>query len=320
MAFGIMGVVIFHSGIGTKFGIINDLISWGEVGVDMLLLASGLGCYYSFNKDGDYIGFLKRRVLKVMPVYWILLAVFWYKQFLPLPEKIPTIFSSFFCVGSFGGQGWSVNWFMGALWWMYILVPLFSGLVNRSKKWFHPVLVLLAVLAFTAAFWDVPNPHIMALTRFPIFILGMYLGKAAKEGKKLKAWHMIVIFSVMVIGVVWLKFDRMHRVSFYKNMASVWWPFELIAPGICLLLSLMANAIEKSKFGRGILWVLGAIGAHTFIIFMYHIHLMDHCRERVNNVERLLWILNIILGSIVLVYIEKGIRFLIGLIAKKVKK
>ena len=47
------------------------LKSCGAGGVDIFVFASGLGCYHSLKKDPDTLIFIKKRLIKIVPAYYL---------------------------------------------------------------------------------------------------------------------------------------------------------------------------------------------------------------------------------------------------------
>lgn len=72
-------VLLNHSKIfewNGHFGILKKLFSEGGMGVDIFLLLSGIGMYYSFVKSKDRGEFYKRRFLRIIPIYLPLAIIF----------------------------------------------------------------------------------------------------------------------------------------------------------------------------------------------------------------------------------------------------
>ncbi len=51
MALGILWVVFFHTTLFFEYQFMNDIKLFGYGGVDILLFASGMGCFYSYKKQ-----------------------------------------------------------------------------------------------------------------------------------------------------------------------------------------------------------------------------------------------------------------------------
>ena len=73
----IMGVATlmiawFHSNVNVPQGSLIWFTKWfGDMGVDMFLLASGMGVYMSLEKNSNFWGFMCRRLRRVLPVFLI---------------------------------------------------------------------------------------------------------------------------------------------------------------------------------------------------------------------------------------------------------
>ena len=63
-------IVFFHSAVMVSWVPLNVFKDLGYAGVDICLFASGIGCYYSLEKDPDILRFLKRRATRLAPVYY----------------------------------------------------------------------------------------------------------------------------------------------------------------------------------------------------------------------------------------------------------
>ena len=63
----------FHSGVGSRFW-------WGQAGVDLFFVISGFIMVYVsrdvFGKPGAAIDFLHRRIIRIVPLYWIATGAF----------------------------------------------------------------------------------------------------------------------------------------------------------------------------------------------------------------------------------------------------
>ena len=80
MGLAILWIMFFHSdmALNLPFSYLK-IIGYG--GVDIFFFASGIGNYYSYNKDGKPLDFIKRRIFRLIPVYipviliWCLFSV-----------------------------------------------------------------------------------------------------------------------------------------------------------------------------------------------------------------------------------------------------
>ena len=81
MGLAMLLILIFHTGIDVKsVNVIRSIKDIGDVGVDIFLLLSGIGLYFSYSKNNDKKYFYKKRVLRILPTF-IPVAIVWYCAF-----------------------------------------------------------------------------------------------------------------------------------------------------------------------------------------------------------------------------------------------
>lgn len=139
-------------------------------------------------------------------------------------------------------------------------------------------------------------------TRIPILFLGICLGKCIHNDIKLKKIHCITTFFAGTIGVLLLVFFIRYCETKLWVYGLWWYPFILITPGLCLLISIICGLLDKIKPGQFLLKVLNCIGNHTFEIYLVHILLFDifnYCvkKEYLWNCNRN-WILLLLLTGV----------------------
>lgn len=69
MGIAMLWIMLFHSGFVFSNKIVKMAQAIGYGGVDVFLFASGIGNYFSYTKDECPLLFLKRRILRLAPVY-----------------------------------------------------------------------------------------------------------------------------------------------------------------------------------------------------------------------------------------------------------
>ena len=74
MGFAILWVISFHYQFldSTPIGAFTQK---GFLGVDMFIALSAFGLCFSLSKESNYIKFLKKRVLRIVPTWWLLITV-----------------------------------------------------------------------------------------------------------------------------------------------------------------------------------------------------------------------------------------------------
>lgn len=313
MALGILWVVFFHTNLSSEYQFFNDFRLYGYGGVDVLLFASGMGCYYSYSKTENPYDFIKRRAIRLLPFFTAFLAVFYGKAIIKMRpnEVLGYFFASRF------------NWYIREIWLLYLLVPVFYACIKRSQKLLGKIALILLIMLISCAYWDEYAIMVMQ-SRVPVFVLGMMLGKlcTSEDTRQLKipVYAYIVSCLFMAAGFAMLKSYYVFEEDITHNIALKWWPFLFVAPGICLVTSYISLLMDKSFLGRGVNRVFDIIGKSTFEIFLIHLFW-------INKVERfawagekkkwILWALEVTAICAIAVLVEKGFKLLINQLKKR---
>ena len=274
MGVAILWIVLFHLPHHEPYSLLEYLVLPGYGGVDIFLFASGLGCYAAYHRKPDPIAFISRRASKILPTFLTFMA-FWLAYKLRFSNlTIHAALGNLFFVQGIVNLNPSFNWYPSAMLVFYLLTPYFFAAINhiRNKKQF--LLLFLLVFSFTLSFWNNETLIILA-SRFPIFFLGMYLGRMNQSDLSLNRFHFMLLgFSFILGWVLLFYFAACHTYNMWIH-GLAWYPFILIAPGMCSGISLLCNALQSRRIGSLIVRVFSFIGQHTFEIYLIHIFLFD---------------------------------------------
>ena len=233
MAFGILWVVFFHTDLVFNIVFLDDFKFYGNGGVDILIFASGLGCFYSFSKDENIPSFLVRRIKRLLPLFICFVLITHFKEIF---TSKPDVFLRYLFSSKF-------NWFMKAIWIMYLLVPVFYAFIKKNDGIAGKILLIPVIMVVSCASWD-NYPAMVILCRIPVFVLGMIVGWLSTNEKvnsiKIPALAYIVTYVIMILGFVWLKTYYSFIDEVTHRIALKWWPYILTSPGICLTLSFIS--------------------------------------------------------------------------------
>lgn len=213
MGFAALLIVLFHSPIDKSafnyaavsgkilYLLVKSIVHSANFGVDIFLILSGFGLFYSFSKNQDVLPFYKKRLLKVaIPV---LIASAAMNLFIFKYSGLK--FVRHFLLLAFPLDGDRFLWYFALLIPLYIIFPLLYRLIDKGG-FKSTAMLILGVLAvnFTMFFlwYDEYQKIEIAVTRIPAFILGIYFGKLSAEGKAIsgKALKLTyVLFAVFLI-------------------------------------------------------------------------------------------------------------------------
>lgn len=171
MGLAMLMVVFHHMPIPQMGEVIGYLHGNGGFGVDIFLLLSGMGLYYSARKGLDLGTFYRRRLIRIMPVYIVVVGItslIWGDTWQAFLYKVTTI-------GYWTGDG-CYDWYVPTLVALYLIYPLFHALIHKSAYgiWFG----LAVVVALWTLFFCLPHGvDYQMLMRVPVFFLGAVIAK-----------------------------------------------------------------------------------------------------------------------------------------------
>ena len=224
-------LVIFGHSVGNGVAMprwMESLCGLSSVGVDIFLLVSGLGLWYSLTSlNGKYSrgGYL-RRYKRILIPYLIIIG---FQKVLSILHGMP-IHQALFELSTLS---YWVNhqgaWFIAMLIPVYALTPFHYRICNKVK---NPVLYSLLLIAFvvvisalnypvesTACQMVIDNVK-QVLYHLPSFLIGFMLAPLAKAGKK--------------ISYFWMSILPLALVAIMKVMQCGYWPEFLVLPFVAV--------------------------------------------------------------------------------------
>lgn len=285
MGIAILWVVLFHAGFQFR-GVLDTIQAIGYGGVDIFFLLSGIGLYYSLQKSEDLIPFYKRRARRLFPSYLPFILV-WCIYMLHGSEwsadtMARIVAGNFFMTGWIADIGVQFNWYVQVIFWVYLLTPLFYKVITATSKRWQRIVLLFWSLLLGIAFWYDDN-HLMGVSRLPIFLMGMMWAyectirsgqeAVAEKTAKRKFWQKggILVFLFLIgMGILLSCYYSLQKETMW-GFGLWWYPFLLIAPGMCFLLCLLFEGIEQIKGVKRLLKPLRLIGKASFEIYLIHL-------------------------------------------------
>ncbi len=264
-------IVFFHVELTVTDEYLSVFKIMGYGGVDIFMFASGVGVYFSYVRDHDPAAFICRRIKRLAPVY-LPFIILWcvYKTWLG-GFNYGAVIGNLFGVQGFTGLGGEFNWYITGLAVMYLLTPYFAGLVEKMTKPRQYIALVAALLLITVPFWNAYD-GIIIVTRLPIFVMGMYLAKLSRDGeKKVGVIRALIIIAAAFAGVCLFLYAFRRCYDYLWPYGMYWYPFILITPGICLIISAFAELVGRFAVGRLFLWPFRKVGEFSFEIYLAHI-------------------------------------------------
>lgn len=306
MGIAILWVMWFHTDITSSIPFITFFREIGYGGVDLFILLSGIGAFFSLQKNSSSASFMKRRALRIMPSYYPFI-ILWLIMIKITGELYGTEI-----IGNLTMAGWwcnlrnQFNWYTNAIWFFYLLAPVIVEIIlsvpNNKKRLINLCLLLCASFLFSMTFWH--KQLLIAFARMPLFILGIGIGYFIKNSlnnqKQNSVWNRTIILFVNLTMIIGFLLLYIFKTKFSGDMwlYGLWWyPFILIAPGLALDLSFAAEILEKNFLSNFICKGIRQLGNSSFELFLIHIAVFEFLKSRY-TLSAFHWIITIIMVSI----------------------
>lgn len=285
----IIGLHFFMYSAFPKESVWGFLFSKGYIGVDIFLFISSYGLCFSFNKN-SLADYYKRRAIRIYPAYLVFLIItliFYGKSY---SEPIWQLFV-FQVTGLASFRQTDFEWYVPALIVVYVAFPLlYKGLLWLYKKNKNGILLIAIALSVFAPFLSkVMFP--MFASRLSIIVLGIATYFALSNDDKS---FLLKLFSICAVFALLFQYGE-----------GTYW--SILVPGILLLL---AESGMKFPLEREIAF----LGKHSLEIYLAQCFAFNHFF--LSNIGMQFWqktiiaFVIIVVGSILLNYVQKGSRFL----------
>lgn len=307
MGAAMMWIMFFHSPYSGNNDFVEFFHKIGFYGVDIFLLVSGLGIYFSMRKSKGALDFYKKRAIRILPVY-LLITICWYLFFktdVSFGNVVLSILGVNYFRGSIYGRPPYFDWFLPTLFALYLLTPLYDKLFQKvTCKWKLTALVsMISPILCMIGVWTGRQPLEGTFVRIPDFLIGYCIGWFLYEKKEEKKGSWMVHFALLFSGLL-LGWSIQYKL---KDFGSIFWginayPALLVAPSLSVILAfifkyldrgprMLAGSLtktppaegEKPGFGFVVLEILGKIllapfwicGRYSLEIYLIHQRLME---------------------------------------------
>ena len=242
-------------------------------GVEIFLMLSGLGCYYSFKKNSSTKTFWLRHFPRILIPYFIFVTPFFIAvDFIAHKNGILAFFKDLTFYSNFS-QGNISFWYPFLILFCYILMPFFFELFEKSPcrqsdysllMIFFTFFLSINLLIFVGNRTFFYRIEIW-LQRFFPFVLGVFFGKQSYHNEKFSKKFIFVMILSAFLVFIQFKFCNIHVVS--RNIVG------LFCVTLCALLVLFLEFLEKvaPKFQKAICKFFGALGKITYELYLSHL-------------------------------------------------
>lgn len=190
----------------------------GSVGVDIFILLSGFGLYYSLFSGRKLSLFYKKRFKRVIYPYLLSGCVFWCIFDFFIRHETFRSFIYHYSLLAFWGSGVTYFWYVSFISLLYIVSPFVYWLTGGRRRFIIGVIgsiciVLVCYFAVPRVFANIE----MAIQRLPWFLIGMRCGQLAKNQElygdySIPLWLVIILLCAVpvriIVGIIDFGFDR----------------------------------------------------------------------------------------------------------------
>jgi peptidoglycan/LPS O-acetylase OafA/YrhL len=282
MGIAIIWICFFHAKVNfpdsVLFYPLFFLKEAGYGGVDIFLFLSGFGLMYGMqNKKYSLTTFYKKRVLRILPTYWLVFFIVIVAEIISGRSIFPSRILLVFSTAGFWINKHRFDWFIPSLLALYFLFPPFFSILRRSqdKKKF---IVIICIIALSCCLFIMPtkaNYLLIFFARIPIFFIGAYIGHISFTSVSLISPKQLLFYMFCLFFGVGSCLYVINKFSVEQTMpyGLRCYPFIICTLPICLFLSLAMEKINNSSvcnIKHLIQWLFFFCGSYSLEIYLIH--------------------------------------------------
>lgn len=243
----------------------NTFIS--SVGVEFFVFLSGVGLYFSMEKDSNTLRFFTKRAKRILPAYLMVAVPYWVLVDFLIMRKGPLSFVLDLCFVTFFTQGIRTFWYVPFIILAYLSYPLVYKLLhtNWTNQCQAVMLIFLALSIQLIPKYATPslNQNIeILLGRFLIFFIGCWCGKKVYWQEYISDREKVGIF--LGVGLMLCQFvpviKRIVLKLGFRLLMCFWGIFLLYCMAVCM-----------PKVPKKIIKVLDNFGVVSYELYLTHV-------------------------------------------------
>ncbi len=229
-------IVLFHGmalgkvHFGGSMKLVGYVLSMGNISVDIFVLLSGIGLYYSLQKKPRLGSFYLRRLLRIYLPYLLLAVPYIAYRSLIVEHNVPQFIKAALAINYWTYEDEPiVFWYVPSIFAFYLLSPLLYRLIHYKERGALLRTAALALLTIAIAYAVYRlSPHWWEnfdkiLPRLTVFIIGLYMGKLVKERRRFSALFLIVCMGIVGLGVPLYGSSTLHGIAYryYGSLTGI---------------------------------------------------------------------------------------------------
>lgn len=297
-----------HYNWGGYLGFLYKICTLGSVGVDVFLLLSGMGLYYSMQKCGSVVAFYKHRIIRIMPAYLIITGVLYgiglFIHSISLTDYFLQISTLYYWI-----RGEAATWYVSFIILLYLLYPgIYRILIG--EKWVRNIALLFGIIitAEIGLYILIPefySKYESALSRILIFLIGTVLGKREFENKGYSAWNLpIYCIGFVLIRAVLLRFGNPQTVLYTTGHHLSYIPGALFIAEFIPFLRRLGGGMPDNPV-RHILEALGSVSLEIYLVHLIYSGIFRSLKIYQTYNTPIVYMVFVVLPSIMVVILAK---------------
>lgn len=241
MGFAMLWIMLFHAFAWLpRTPWIRGFKELGFFGVDIFIFLSALGLSLSLSrKKQSYGAYLKRRLVRILPTYWLVTLGYGLALRLAGRVGLKTVAWTTSTLFYWLDKPHYFNWYIPALLFFYLLAPLATTALTKARHR-RALTVALCLLTLPLA-WGMERCGLGHLTldlvpRLPVFLLGTLAGTYIAQGRALtpkRLWLWAALPFLVPVG------KALTGRLWYSGCFS----FALGCVAVCLLLAGLVHVL-----------------------------------------------------------------------------
>ncbi len=327
MGIAIVCIMLCHNSLHVPEALVeirSYISSLFQCGVDVFMVLSGLGLYYSFTKTPNCKAFWKKRFIKILIPYVIvvLLYAFVYVGYFK-NATLGSYLWAYSLVSFFTDASLSI-WFISAILLLYLIFPLLYVLLDKKTTLFRIGTYLIIIGCVTIAIVGTPKVlyiiNEIFISRLPAFLFGMFIAKRIHDNNLSQK---VNVCSATCITLAVVSFALIA--CFMVLKPTFWWTVVrlLFLPFVFSVMMLSGTIMDKlnKKTIDKVLVFLGSITLELYLLherilstlnqFSMRYDLSPYLRSIVNNILAIVlslvgaWILHVTVNAFIGVVFAK---------------
>jgi peptidoglycan/LPS O-acetylase OafA/YrhL len=200
----------------TQIKPLGFIAQYGFAGVDIFMLVSGFGLYFSLDNNNNIKDYYRKRLLRICPTYYIL-GIF--ASILLFHDSLFIYLFRYSTIGFWIGDVYG-EWYIPSIVILYLLAPFIKKLFDRN---FHLLIGFLGLICLLVSYILVSNnfisksePHFFFLYRIPAFLFGMTCAYWIKKDIFVKYYFFILLAGLPFFAYL---FPLHHEIYNFKYLS-----------------------------------------------------------------------------------------------------